>query len=501
MSEFLLEMRDIKKEFSGIYALKGVCLRIKKGEVHSLMGENGAGKSTLIKILTGIYQKSGGSIIFDGKEVHCKTPIEANIIGISTIYQELNLSIYQTVYENLFLGREIQKSSGSLDRKKMMEESEKILKSLGIEIDVKKPLGSYPTAVRQMVAIARAISFEAKLVVMDEPTSSLDKKEVQVLFQVIKRLKEKGISILFISHKLDEIFEITDRLTILKDGEYVGEYDIKELDSLKLVSLMVGKKQVSLERQKKGYGFYDMENIVEMKHIHHSMKLHGIDLEIKKGEILGLSGLLGSGRTELAGILFGRVMPKEGEIFWLGKEVKFKKPSDAIQNGMGYCTEDRKIEGIIPHLSVKENLTIVLLPRIQKWGFVNRKKQEEVAKYYAERLKIKAHSLEQKICSLSGGNQQKVLLARWLCMNPKLMILDEPTRGIDIGAKAEIETLIRELSNAGISVLMISSEIAELERNCDRIAVLRDGKVAGELLGDDITQANIMGLIAKGSEV
>ena len=500
MSEVLLEIKGLEKTFPGVRALKGVQLTVNKGEVHSLMGENGAGKSTLIKVLTGIYQKNGGTIMFDGKEIDCKTPIEANEVGISTIYQELNLVLFQTVYENLFLGREPMKKFGGVDRPKMIAESERILKDLGINIDVTKPLSNYSTAIQQMVAIARAVSQDAKLVIMDEPTSSLDKKEVAVLFRIIRQLKAKGISVIFISHKLDEIFEICDRLTVFKDGEYVGDYDIPDLDQFKLISLMVGKDMGTLERHKSGYKFNDAETLVEMKNIQQGMRLNGIGIDIKKGEILGLSGLLGSGRSELAQVLFGSTKPDSGEVFWWGEPANIKNPADAIAKGMGFCTEDRKTEGIVPHLSVKENMTLAFLPQIQKFGFVDAKKQNEIAKTYIDRLKIKTPTPEQQICNLSGGNQQKVLLARWMCMNPKLIILDEPTRGIDVGAKAEIEVLIQELSDSGISVLMISSEIAELQRNCDRVIVMRDGRAVGQLIDQDITQDNIMEMIAKGSE-
>ena len=500
MSEVLLEIKGLEKTFPGVRALKGVQLTVNKGEVHSLMGENGAGKSTLIKVLTGIYQKNGGTIMFDGKEIDCKTPIEANEVGISTIYQELNLVLFQTVYENLFLGREPMKKFGGVDRPKMIAESERILMDLGIDIDVTKPLSNYSTAIQQMVAIARAVSQDAKLVIMDEPTSSLDKKEVAVLFRIIRQLKSKGISVIFISHKLDEIFEICDRLTVFKDGEYVGDYDIPDLDQFKLISLMVGKDMGTLERHKSGYKFADAEVLAEMKDIQQGMRLNGIGIDIKKGEILGLSGLLGSGRSELAQVLFGSTKPDSGEIFWWGEPANIKNPADAIGKGMGFCTEDRKTEGIVPHLSVKENMTLAFLPQIQKFGFVDAKKQNEIAKTYIDRLKIKTPTPEQQICNLSGGNQQKVLLARWMCMNPKLIILDEPTRGIDVGAKAEIEVLIQELSDSGISVLMISSEIAELQRNCDRVIVMRDGRAVGELIDQDITQDNIMEMIAKGSE-
>lgn len=500
MAEVLLDIKGLEKTFPGVRALKGVNLTVNKGEIHALMGENGAGKSTLIKVLTGIYQKNGGTICFDGEEINARTPIEANEKGISTIYQELNLVLFQTVYENLFLGREPRTKFGSIDRKAMISEAKRILEELGIEIDVTSPLKNYSTAIQQMVAIARAVSINAKLVIMDEPTSSLDTHEVQVLFRIIRQLKSKGISVIFISHKLDEIFEICDRLTVFKDGEYVGDYDIGELNQLKLISLMVGKDTVELERNKQGYEFANAKVIAEMKDIRQGMRLNGINIEIKQGEVVGLAGLLGSGRTELAQVLFGSGMPDNGEIFWWGEKAGIHSPADAIKKGMGFCTEDRKTEGIIPHLSVRENITIALLPKLNSFGFVKTKEQDEIVRSYIDRLKIKTPTPEQAICNLSGGNQQKVLLARWMCMNPKLMILDEPTRGIDVGAKAEIEQLIQEFSKSGISVLMISSEIAELERNCDRIIVMREGRVIGELAGDQISQDKVMETIARGSE-
>ena len=500
MAEVLLDIKGLEKTFPGVRALKGVNLTVNKGEIHALMGENGAGKSTLIKVLTGIYQKNGGTICFDGEEINAKTPIEANEKGISTIYQELNLVLFQTVYENLFLGREPRTKFGSIDRKAMISEAKRILEELGIEIDVTRPLKNYSTAIQQMVAIARAVSINAKLVIMDEPTSSLDTHEVQVLFRIIRQLKSKGISVIFISHKLDEIFEICDRLTVFKDGEYVGDYDIGELNQLKLISLMVGKDTVELERNKQGYEFANAKVIAEMKDIRQGMRLNGINIEIKQGEVVGLAGLLGSGRTELAQVLFGSGMPDNGEIFWWGEKAGIHSPADAIKKGMGFCTEDRKTEGIIPHLSVRENITIALLPKLNSFGFVKTKEQDEIVRSYIDRLKIKTPTPEQAICNLSGGNQQKVLLARWMCMNPKLMILDEPTRGIDVGAKAEIEQLIQEFSKSGISVLMISSEIAELERNCDRSIVMREGRGIGELAGDQISQDKVMETIARGSE-
>lgn len=497
-NKMLLEMRGIVKNFPGVRALKGVDFSVAEGEVHALMGENGAGKSTLIKTLTGIYQRDEGSITFDGKELNPKTALEAQNAGISTIYQELNLVPFQTVYENMYLGREPRTKAGVIDRKAMITGCEQVLADLGIHINVTAPLSTYGTAVQQMVAIGRAISVNAKLVIMDEPTSSLDTKEVRVLFDIIKKLKAKNIAVIFISHRLDEIFEICEHVTILKDGALSGEVDIREIDQLRLINLMIGKEAKQLERTKKGYTLENAETLVEMKDIRQGTRLNGLGITIKKGEVLGLAGLLGSGRTELGKVLFGATQPDEGEIFWMGQEQKFKNLKDAIGLGMGFCTEDRKVEGIIPHLSVRENMTIALLPQISKMGIVSAAKQRQIVDEYIKRLAIKTPTQNQPIRNLSGGNQQKVLLARWLCMNPKLVIMDEPTRGIDVGAKAEIEALILELASQGISILMISSEIAELERNCDRVVVMREGRKLGELIGDDIHQDKVMEIIASG---
>lgn len=495
--DILLEMKGIVKNFPGVRALKGVDFSVARGEVHALMGENGAGKSTLIKALTGIYQKDGGTIRFDGKEINPRSTLEAQEEGISTIYQELNLVPFQTVYENMFLGREPRNKIGGIDRNKMIKDTEEILQDLGIHVDVKVPLMTYGTAVQQMVAIGRAISVNAKLVIMDEPTSSLDTKEVQVLFGVIRKLKAKNIAVIFISHRLDEIFEICEHITILKDGSLAGDYRICDLDQFKLVSLMIGQEAKQLERTKGDYELQNASELTHMSDIQQGMRLNGIGIDIKKGEVLGLAGLLGSGRSELAKVLFGATQPDSGEVVWMGEQVHFKSPKDSIGKGIGFCTEDRKVEGIIPHLSVKENMTIALLPQISKFGVVNRKRQSEIVDEYIKKLAIKTPSPNQAIRNLSGGNQQKVLLARWMCMNPKLVIMDEPTRGIDVGAKAEIEELIQELASNGISVLMISSELAELERNCDRVVVMREGKNLGELLGTKINQDAIMAIIAK----
>ena len=499
MAEPLLQITGLEKSFPGVKALKGVQLTIQRGEVHALIGENGAGKSTLIKVLTGIYQKDAGKIVFDGREINCRTPIEANAAGISTIYQELNLIPFQTVYENLFLRRELTHRSGRLNRPAMIAEAQRILGELGLDIDVTAPLRSYSTAIQQMVAIARAVHTNCKLVIMDEPTSSLDTAEVEVLFGIIRKLKAQGIAVMFISHKLNEIFEICERMTILKDGEYMGDYAVSDMDPFRMVSLMIGRENVVEQRRKRDYAFAGAQPLLAVRDIRQGMRLNGVSLDIKPGEVVGLSGLLGSGRTELARVLFGVTQPDSGEILWEGRRVKVGSPAQAIRMGMGYCTEDRKVEGIMPHLSVKENMTIAMLPQISTAGFVHRSAQNRIVDDYIQKLSVKTPTPEQAIGNLSGGNQQKVVLARWMCMNPRLMILDEPTRGIDVGAKMEIEHLIQQLAAQSIAVLMISSELAELERNCDRIFVMREGRIVGELIGDAITQEGIMQAIARGS--
>jgi ABC-type sugar transport system ATPase subunit len=462
------------------------------------MGENGAGKSTLIKILTGIYHrdKNSGSIFFDGKEINPLNALQAQEVGISTIYQEVNLVPYLSVSENISLGRE-PKKRGFIDWKEVHKRSHVLLTDMGIHIDVKKPLFEYGAAVQQMTAIARAISVNAKLIVMDEPTSSLDSGEVKVLFNVIRKLKEKQISVLFISHRIDEVFEITEKITILKDGELVGEYKTGELNKASLVSLMIGKDFNYEAPNRNTAGQADEECICSARNIKQGTRLNGIDIDIGKGEIVGLAGLLGSGRTELAKILFGDTIPDSGTITVSGKEVRFKIPKDAIKYNFAFCSEDRKVEGIIPRMSLKQNITMAHLPGISRFGVINGNREKELVNRYIEKLKIKTFGMNQRMDTLSGGNQQKALLGKWLCMKPDFIILDEPTRGIDVGAKAEIEKLIREMAGEGISVLMISSELVELIRNCDRVIVIRDGRKLGELSGADISEGNIMATIAK----
>ena len=494
-NRYLLEMQNISKGFPGVQAIKQVDFKVGYGEVHGLMGENGAGKSTLMKILNGLYSSDSGRVLFDGKTVHPQSSLEAQKLGISTIYQELNLIPELSICENIYIGREPMGKWG-IDWKAMERNARELLTGIGLDYDVKQPLSIQGAAVAQMVAIARALAIQSKLVVMDEPTSSLDNQEVKILFQVIRRLKSQGVSIIFISHRLNEVYEICDRVTILKDGVCEGEYGINELDEISLVSKMIGQKVENSESRLQDNNYHcDSQPICEMENITNS-KLRGISFKMNPGEVLGFAGLLGSGRTELIKVLFGEDTDYRGTIVIDKRKIRFKMPSDAIRQGMALCPEDRRTEGIIPNLSVRENISIVLLPKLTRMGIISRKAQEKVAAEFINRLGIKTPDMEQKVRNLSGGNQQKVLLARWLCTSPRLVIMDEPTRGIDVGAKAEIEKIVRDLAKQGMSVVMISSEISEVVRNSNRVMVLRDGRKLGELTGGEISQEEIMKRIA-----
>ncbi len=497
----LLEMSNISKSFTGVQALQNVDFTVKRNEVHALMGENGAGKSTLIKILTGVFSMDEGSILLDGDSIRPQSPLEAQHIGISTIYQELNLIPYLSIAENIFIGRQPRKKTGLIDWTLMEKESKAIfLDNFGLEMDTLKPLEECSTAISQLTAIARAISTQAKLVVMDEPTSSLDEHEVKILFKIINDLKSNGISIIFVSHRLDEIFEIADTVTILRDGKMVGTMPTSETDKLDLVTRMIGRNASTVLDYKKDYKPITGETICKSQGIASGIKLRDLSLELKKGEVVGLSGLLGSGRTEFARVLFGIDERDSGTVSIHGNEVVLKKSLEAIKSGMGFCSEDRKAEGIFPDMSIKDNLIVALLPRISKFGLKDETRINEIVNKFIDILRIKTPSENQLIKNLSGGNQQKVLLARWLCLNPELLILDEPTRGIDVGAKKEIEEIIKGLADDNIGVLMISSEVEELVRACDRIAVLSEGRKAGEFIGEEISEKNLMNAMARVHE-
>lgn len=494
----LLSMQNIDKAFGGVPALRGACLEIAPGEVHALIGQNGAGKSTLIKILTGAYAKDSGHIVFDGQPVEFRAPIEAQTCGIATMYQELNLIPLRSVAENIFMGREPRRI-GFIDWRRVHDEARRILESFGVDIDVRRPLYTCNTATQQMVAIARAVSIAAKLVIMDEPTSSLDKAEVETLFGVIRKLQADGVAVIFVSHRLDELYAVCQRITVMRDGQTVAQRDMADFDKLALVQTMLGRELSELQRERRAPPARTGVPAVEVSALQSGTRVEKASLAIAKGEILGLAGLLGSGRTELARCIFGADAVDSGELRIGGDLAALAAPADAIQRGVAYLSEDRKIEGIVPDLSVRENLTLVLLPQLTRWGVVDKRAQRAIAEKFIARLGIRCAGPEQPIRELSGGNQQKVLLARWLATDIRLLLLDEPTRGIDVGAKAEILALIHELSEQGLAVLMIASELEELVAASDRVVVLRDGRTVAELNGDEISEARVMEAMAHGA--
>jgi monosaccharide-transporting ATPase len=500
MTAPLLVMRDIHKRFQGVQALAAASLEVEPGEVMALVGENGAGKSTMIKVLTGAYRRDSGSIVFGGEPVAFASPQQAQRGGISTIYQEINLVPFRSVAENIFLGREYRRY-GLLDWGPMNAEAAEVLRRFAIEIDVRRPLMEFSTAIQQMVAIARAVSFKARLVIMDEPTSSLDEREVAVLFDVMRRLRAEGVAVIFITHRLDELYQVCDRITVMRDGRTVMTSRMADVDKLHLIAAMLGRDLETVRAHATGFSAAAAEAgdvVLSADGLFIGRKVRGARVEVRERQIVGLAGLLGSGRTEVARAIFGADPPEAGTIRLGGRNVSPREPAEAIALGVGYCSEDRKADGIVPDMSVRENMTLGILPRLTKLGIVDEARQREIVDRFMKRLAIKAASVEQKIRELSGGNQQKVLLARWLCTDPKLLILDEPTRGIDVGAKAEIQALIRELADQGLGVLMISSELEEIIEGADRVFVLSDGRTVADLPHSKASAAAIIAAMAHG---
>jgi monosaccharide-transporting ATPase len=499
--DLLLFMQGVDKRFAGIPALSQATLEVKPGEVHALVGQNGAGKSTLIKVLTGYHKRDAGDVMFLGKPFEVGSPQQAQASGISTIYQEINLVPLRSVTENICLGRE-KRRFGLLDWRAMHEEAELLLRRFRVRLDVRRPLSDFSTATQQMVAIARAIGFSARLVIMDEPTSSLDEQEVAVLFAVIRQLKAEGVSVIFVSHKLDELYEICDHVTIMRDGRTVRSAAMSEISKLELVSQMLGRDVSKAEGHATAFSRPPVEGagdvVLQAQSLAAGQAVRDVSFELRRREIVGFAGLLGAGRTETARVVFGADRARAGSMSLGGRAYAPTHPRDAIKAGLGFVSEDRKLEGIVPDMSVAENLTLALLPRISGNGVVDEGKQREIVDRFIKDLGIKCSGPGQKIRELSGGNQQKVLLARWLAMNPDVLILDEPTRGIDVGAKGEIQRLIRSLSDSGLSVLMISSELEEVAEGADRVFVLREGRTVAELLGDEITEERILAAMAQG---
>ncbi len=499
----VLEMRGICKYFPGVRALQDVDFTLRRGEIHALMGENGAGKSTLIKVLTGVYPKDGGEVRIEGVDgpAVIRSPQDAQNAGISTVYQEITLCPNLSVAENMYIGR----TKGTVTNwRKMNSGAGKILESLGIPASPTQQLGTCSIAVQQMVAIARAVDMECKVLILDEPTSSLDEQEVQKLFGLMRDLRKKGVGIIFVTHFLEQVYEVCDRITVLRDGQLVGEYVIEDLPRVQLVSKMLGKELDDMADIKGESGGVAIERegapVLEAEGLCSSAGIKPFDFSIRKGEVNGFTGLLGSGRSECVRAIFGADHVTGGTVKMDGKEVRIRKPLDAMKQGIGYLPEDRKGDGIVGDLSVREN--IILAYQVMKGFFhpVSRAQAEAFADNYIKLLEIKTASADTPIKSLSGGNQQKCILARWLLTDPKYLILDEPTRGIDIGTKIEIQKLVLRLAEKGTSATFISSEIDEMLRTCSRLIVMRDRKAVGELSGEDLTQTKIMATIAGGDE-
>lgn len=498
----LLAMRGISKIFPGVKALEDVDFTLRYGEIHALMGENGAGKSTLIKVLTGVHPKDGGSIFMYGedgaeKAINIRSPHDAQENKISTVYQEITLCPNLSVAENMYIGRD---KSLTVSWGQMRRKAGDLLKELDIPARPTQELGSCSLAVQQMVAIARAVDMQCKVLILDEPTSSLDDKEVQMLFTLMRRLKAQGVGIIFVTHFLEQVYEVCDRITVLRNGHLVGEYRTEELPQVELVSKMMGKELenvASLNHVKAAEQADEGETLYEAKGLS-SEHTNTFDFRIRKGEVNGFTGLLGSGRSESVRAIFGADKVNSGDIHMKGKKVNIRTPRQAMQNGIGYLPEDRKRDGIIADLSVRDNIILALQV---KEGFlkpIQRREAEKFADEYIKALSIKTASQDTPIGSLSGGNQQKVILARWLLTHPDYLILDEPTRGIDIGTKTEIQRLVLKLSEEGMSVTFISSEIEEMLRTCSRLIVMRDSKIVGQLTGDEMTQEHVMHTIAGG---
>jgi simple sugar transport system ATP-binding protein len=495
----ILKMSGISKTFPGVKALSKVNFQLRKGEIHALMGENGAGKSTLIKVLTGVERQEEGEIILDGNPIFVKSPQHAQELGISTVYQEVNLCTNLSVAENIFIGREPIRY-GKINWKEINKRAVQVLSKLELNIDVTKILGTYSVAMQQMVAIARALDISAKVLILDEPTSSLDSHEVKKLFEIMKKLKKEGMGIIFITHFLDQVYEVSDRITVLRNGELVGEFEATALSRVQLVSKMIGKAFDELldfkDKKKLIANEQKTDCIIKANQLGHHGTINPFDIEVRKREVLGLTGLLGSGRSEVAKVIFGVDKADSGEIYINEKKENISAPIDAILRGIAFCPEDRKADGIVGDLTVRENIILALQAKKGLMKKLTTKEQQKIADDYIKLLNIKTAGTEQLVKNLSGGNQQKVILARWLVTQPQLLILDEPTRGIDVGTKAEIQKLVLKLASEGMSVIFISSELDETLRCCSRISILRDRKIIAELSGNDVNENVVMQTIA-----
>ena len=495
MGEVILTMKGIDKSFPGVHALDHVDLEVRRGEVHALMGENGAGKSTLMKVLTGIYTKDSGTITFEGKEVEFHNAKEAQDAGIVIVHQELNMLGHLTVAQNIFIGREFKKGLG-IDDKKMNEEAKKLFDELNIDIDPTETMSNLTVGKQQMCEIAKAISHEAKLIIFDEPSAALTEAEIEELFKIIRDLRKQQLGIIYISHRMDEIKVITDRVTVMRDGAYVGTLITEECTKNDIINMMVGR--VIYEDPKTESAVpADAPVVLKVEHLNAGKMVQDVSFELKKGEILGFSGLMGAGRTETARAIFGADPKQSGDIYVNGEKAEINSPEDAVKHGIGYLSEDRKRFGIVVQKTVAENTTMASLQEFLKGIFINKKKEEKVTQEYVDSLATKTPSVDQLVVNLSGGNQQKVVIAKWLTRNCDILIFDEPTRGIDVGAKNEIYKLMNRLAEEGKSIIMISSEMTEILRMSDRIIVMCEGKITGEIGIAEATQENIMNLATR----
>ena len=490
MGEVILTMKGIDKSFPGVHALDHVDLEVRKGEVLALMGENGAGKSTLMKVLTGIYKKDEGTITYEGKEVEFENPRAAQAAGIVIVHQELNMMNHLTVAQNIFIGREIMKGS-LIDDAKMNEEAKKLFDKLNIDIDPTEKMGNLTVGKQQMCEIAKAISHDAKVIIFDEPSAALTESEIEELFKIIRDLRDKGVGMVYISHRMDEIKVITDRVTVMRDGTYVGTIITADSTKEDIINMMVGRV-IYEDPKTQSMVAPDAPVVLEVKNLNAGKMVQDVSFKLHKGEILGFSGLMGAGRTETARALFGADPVDCGEIYINGEKVTINSPRDAVRCGIGYLSEDRKRYGCVVQKTVAENTTMATMKNFMNGLLINKKKEAEVAQQYVEALATKTPSVEQLVVNLSGGNQQKVVIAKWLTRDCEILIFDEPTRGIDVGAKSEIYTLMNELVAQGKSIIMISSEMTEVLRMSDRIIVMCEGRKTGEIDISEATQENIM---------
>jgi len=492
MSEYVLEMKNVTKRFPGVLALDNVQLDLRFGEVHCLVGENGAGKSTLMKILAGAQPTDSGTIHIAGEPVHIASPHHAQQLGISMIYQEFNLSPYLSVAENIFLGREPRLGrSPFIHWSKMYNDAREILNRIRVDIDVRKPVNELSVAQQQMVEIGKAISFNSKIIVMDEPSATLTEHELKALFDLIRNLKQQGIGLIYISHRLEEIFEIGDRVTVMRDGQYIATTNVCDLDRDQVIHMMVGRE---LKDEFPKEVFEPTNEVLRVDKLSRKGVFRDISLRLRAGEIVGLTGLVGAGRTEVARAIFGADAIDGGEITLNGKSVLIRSPQEAIRYGIGLLTEDRKGQGLVLGMTVRENTTLANLKSLVKVLFVDRRRERAITTQYVKELQIKTPSIEQVVQNLSGGNQQKVVLAKWLFTQSRVLIFDEPTRGIDVGAKVEIYKLMNDLARKGVGILVISSELPEVLGMCDRILVMHEGTITGELLRGEATQEAVMRL-------